>query len=176
MLHYLQTNAVYQGAVLYQQDNEIIKIIACGSRTLRGSELNCFTTEKELLALIWALEKYHPFLWGATIIHRTVHMTVLRSCKLISRRLTRWMMAIQDYQIQTEYCIGKENIIADAISRQRTAITEAEEKNITINRLVRRADKSIKHNLLNLVEEQKNDPKLRIIRGNITNLPNYRII
>ena len=85
-------------------------------------------------------------------------------------------MAIQDYQIQTEYCVGKENIIADAISRQTTAITEAEEKNITINHLVRRGDKSIKHNLLNLIEEQKNDSKLRIIRGNITSLPNYRII
>ena len=157
--YYLQTDASDYaiGAVLYQQDHEIIKIIACGSRTLRGSELNYFTTEKELLALIWALEKYHHFLWGATIIHRTDHMalTFLRSCKLISRRLTRWIMAIQDYQIQTEYCAGKENIIADAISRQTTAITESEEKNITINRLVKRADKSIKHNLLNIIEEQK---------------------
>ena len=81
--YYLQTDAgdYAIGADLYQQDEEGIKLIACGSRTLRGSELNYFTTEKELLALVWALPKYHSFLWGAVIIHRTDHMalTFLRS-------------------------------------------------------------------------------------------------
>ena len=87
--YYLQTDASDYaiGAVLYQQDLDNIKIIACGSRTLRVAE----TTEKELLALVWALLKYHGFLWGARIIHRTDHMALsfLQSCKLISKRLTR---------------------------------------------------------------------------------------
>ena len=177
--YYLQTDASnYEiGAVLYQQDKESIKLIAWGSRTLRRSKLNYFTTEKELLALVWALQKYHSFLWGAVIIHRTDHMalTFSRSCKLISKRLTTWIMSIQDYQIQTEHCPGKENIIADAISRQTTSITEVEEKNITLNRLARRVDKLVKHDLLNLIEEQKNDPKLKIIREDITKQPDYRL-
>ena len=62
--YYLQTDAsdYVIGAVLYQQDKEGIKLIACGSRTLRGSELNYFATEKELLALVWALQKYQFFM------------------------------------------------------------------------------------------------------------------
>ena len=119
---YLQTDAsnFAIGAVLYQIDaSGDIKIIASGSRTLRGYEVAFFTTEKELLALVWALQKYRNFLWGASIIHRTDHMALsfLRSCKLLNQRSTRWIMAIQDYQIKAEFCIGKEKVMADAIIR-----------------------------------------------------------
>ena len=57
--YYLQTDASNHAisAVLYQHNEDAIKIIACGSRTLRGAEVAYYTTEKELLALIWALQK-----------------------------------------------------------------------------------------------------------------------
>ena len=179
---YLQTDISDHaiGAVLYQRNEGAIKIIACGSRTLRGAELAYYTTEKELLALIWALQKYHSFLWGATIIHRTDHMalTFLRSCKLISKRLTRWIIAIQDYRIQMEHYPGKENIIADAISRQTTRTTSNDanrEGSVVLNHMARKPNKSIKNNLLRLVESQENDIKLQAIRENITDKQNYQL-
>ena len=82
-------------------------------------------------------------------------LTFLRSCKLMSKRLNRWIMAIQDYQIQTEHCPGKENIIADAISRQTARKTSSDthrEGSIVINHLAQKPSKSIRNNLLKLVE------------------------
>ena len=182
--YYLQTDASDYaiGAVLYQLDLDSVKIIACGSRTLRVAERAYFTTEKELLALVWALQKYHGFLWGARIIHRTDHMALsfLQSCKLISKRLTRWIMAIQDYQITVEHCPGKENVIADAISRQTTQTLGSDNTGdgniIKLNHLAKRPGKSIRNHLTNLLEEQKKDPKLNPIRNDIANHPNHRLI
>lgn len=61
---YLQTDASDYafGSVLYQrgEDGET-EIIACESRTLKGAEIACYTTEKEL-ALVCSLQKYRSFL------------------------------------------------------------------------------------------------------------------
>ena len=65
-------------------------------------------------------------------------------------------MAIQDYQITVEHCPGKENVIADAISRQSTQALGSDntgDRNIIkLNHLVRRPGKSIKNHLTNLLE------------------------
>ena len=57
-------------AILSQLDeNNEEKIILCVSRVLRAAELNYFITEKEMLAVIWALHKL-PYLLGSKIIIR----------------------------------------------------------------------------------------------------------
>ena len=180
---YLQTDASEYaiGAVLYQiQTGGDIKIIACGSRTLHGAERAYFTTEKELLALVWSLQKYRSFLLGAHIIHRTDHMalTFLRSCKLVNKRLTRWIMAIQDYDIHVEFCPGKENIMADAISRQTSNenhVDEVKRNTIVLYHLAKQAHRSWKLKLTNLPTEQRSDPKLMQVQKNIFNQTNYSI-
>ena len=181
---YLQTDAsnFAIGAVLYQiEASGATKIIACGSRTLRGSEVAYFTTEKELLALVWSLQKYRNFLWRASIIHRTDHMalTFLRSCKLLNQRLTRWMMAIQDYQIKSEFCPGKENVIADAFSRLTTknaAFNDARENTIILYHLAKIPRKAWGKRLSNIQSDQMEDPKLRKILCNISDYPGYLIL
>ena len=77
-------------------------------------------TEKELSAIVWALQKFRTYLQGAEIINRTDHMalTFLKTCKLVNARLTRWILAIQDYSIAIEHCPGRQNIAADLLSRQ----------------------------------------------------------
>ena len=50
------------GAVLMHEDeNGTPRIISCASRTLKGPELNYFTTEKELLAIVYSLNKFRLF-------------------------------------------------------------------------------------------------------------------
>ena len=120
---YVQTDASDYaiGAVIYPKDEMGSPlIIGCSSRTLRGAEIAYGTTEKELLALVWSLQKYRNMLIGAQIVHRTDHhaLKFLRSCKLLSGRLMRWTLAIQDYNLRVEFCSGKENVVADALSRQ----------------------------------------------------------
>ena len=55
------------------------------------------------------------------------------------------MMAIQDYDIKTEFCPGKENVIADALSRLTTkdaAFTEVRENTIILYHLVKMPKKT----------------------------------
>ena len=118
---YLKTDAsdVALGAVLFQLDDDgNICPIIYASRTLKGAELAYYTIEKELLAIVWALHKFRSYIMGGKIIIRTHHkaLTFLKSCKLLSGRLTRWTMAIQDYDISIEHCPGKNNLVADTSS------------------------------------------------------------
>ena len=89
----------------YKQEREIIKL---ASRTLNGPELSYSTTEKETLAIVWALQKFRMYSQGAHIINRTDHMALafLRTCKFTNARLTRCILAIQDHDITMEHFPG----------------------------------------------------------------------
>lgn len=64
------------GAVLSQIQNNTEKPIAFGSRTLSNTEENYSTTEKEALAIMWAVEKYRPYLFGNKFVLVTDHKPV----------------------------------------------------------------------------------------------------
>ena len=98
-------------------DEEVVIFI---SRTLKGSEIYYFTTEKEMLAVVWALNKLDTYLRGAVgITIRTDHEAVifLRSCRYGNARLRRWALDIQDYDITLEHIPGKRNVVADYLRR-----------------------------------------------------------
>ena len=64
-------------AILSQiNDNDEEKIIICVSRSLKGPELNYFITEKEMLAIVWALQKLYTYLLGAKITVITDHKAI----------------------------------------------------------------------------------------------------
>ena len=108
------------GAILMQEDdNGDQKIVSCASRTLKGPELNFFTSEKELLAIVWSLEKFKTYLFGSQITIKTDHraLSFLKRCKFLSSRLLRWALVIQHYDLEIKYITGKDNIIADLFSR-----------------------------------------------------------
>ena len=91
--YYLETDASNYalGAVLYQKnDKQEKEVITLASRTLKGPELPYFAIEKELLAIVWASQKFRPYLQGARIINRTDHMalTFLKTCKFVNEHLT----------------------------------------------------------------------------------------
>ena len=144
------------GAILYKKNNKQKKeIITLASRTLKGPELSYFTTEKELLAIVGALQKFRTYLKGAHIINRTDHMalTFLRTCKFTNARLTRWILAIQDYNIEMEHCPGKENVAADLLSRlhpEKDWEKERDITQITINTLKCEPSEELKNDLPNL--------------------------
>jgi hypothetical protein len=117
------------GAVIYQRDDQGRDLlISCCSRTLKKSERNYNTTEKELLAIVWALTKFRYYIANSPITVRSDHqaLSFLMRCRLLNGRLTRWALAIQDYSLNIEFIPGKTNKFADGLSRSEHLLQEAD--------------------------------------------------
>ena len=90
------------GAFLHQRyDLGLARIVTMASRTYTGAEYNYFRTELELLAIAWALTKFRSFL-GAEVLIETDHKALchLLTGRYLNSRLTRWRLAIQDYDLR----------------------------------------------------------------------------
>jgi len=117
----LQTDAslIGLGAELFQiGDDQQRNTIAFASRSLCGSERNSSVTELELLAILFACQKFKVYILGYPIYLNTDHkaLTFLFSCKLRNARLTRWTLVLQEFDLRIFYCPGKENPL-DTLSR-----------------------------------------------------------
>lgn len=91
---YLRTDSSTTGlgALLYQRTAEDEKqLVCCASRNLRGSEINYFTTELELLSIVWALGKFRTFLLRSDLVIETDHkaLSFLLTTRFLNDRLTR---------------------------------------------------------------------------------------
>ncbi|XP_064215678.1 retrovirus-related Pol polyprotein from transposon 297 [Tribolium castaneum] len=130
LLHYPDLNKIFYvqtdssgyglGAELYQiQEDGSRGVIAFASRSLKGPELNYTTTEKELLGVIFALHKFRIYIQATKIIIRTDHQALkfLSRCRLLSERLTRWTLILGQYDYEIELVKGKDNVVADILSR-----------------------------------------------------------
>lgn len=104
------------GAVL---SNDNGKPIAYASKTLNQAETNYPTIEKELLALVWAIRHFRPYLYGRKFIVHTDHRPLVYLFSLTdpSSRLTKFRLALEEYDFDTYYIPGKDNVVADALSR-----------------------------------------------------------
>ena len=93
-------------------------MIYYSSRTLNDAQLNYTTTEKEFLAVVFALEKFCPYLLGSKITIFTDHSTLryLMMKKDTKARLIRWIL-LQEFDLEIRDKKGIENVIANHLSR-----------------------------------------------------------
>lgn len=131
------------GAVLSQTQDKIEKPIAFASRTLNRAESNYSTIEKEALAIIWAIRKYKPYLFGNQFKLYTDHkpLTFIKTC-MKNNRILNWRLELENYQYSVEYKQGKSNVVADALSRKTELPTEVNLQNINMTETVHSADTS----------------------------------
>ncbi|CAM8999221.1 unnamed protein product [Rhodiola kirilowii] len=107
------------GAVLGQRIDKRDVVIYYASRTLDAAQSNYSTTEKELLAVVFALEKFRSYLLGTKVVVLSDHAAIryLMTKKEAKPRLIRWILLLQEFDVEIKEKKGIENTVADHLSR-----------------------------------------------------------
>uniref|UniRef100_A0A2N9GQ39 Reverse transcriptase n=1 Tax=Fagus sylvatica TaxID=28930 RepID=A0A2N9GQ39_FAGSY len=114
------------GAVLMQDRRPI----AFFSEKLSGASLKYPTYDKELYALVRALETWQHYLWPREFVIHTDHESLkhLKGQGKLNQRHARWLEYIETFPYVIRYKQGKENIVADALSRRYVLLTSMSAK------------------------------------------------
>jgi hypothetical protein len=109
------------GSVLSQEVKGAIHPVSYFSKKFNPHQRNYSTIEKETLGLILSLEHFEVYLCASKhpILVYTDHnpLTFLQRMQNKNQRLMRWALWVQDFDLDIRHIKGKENIVADALSR-----------------------------------------------------------
>nr|GEX80939.1 putative reverse transcriptase domain-containing protein [Tanacetum cinerariifolium] len=103
------------GVVLMQRE----KVIAYASRQLKPNEENCTTRDLELGAVVFTLKLWRHYLYGTKCTVFTNHKSLqyILDQKELNIRQRHWLELLADYDCEIRYHLGKENLVAYALSR-----------------------------------------------------------
>ncbi|XP_073158941.1 uncharacterized protein [Henckelia pumila] len=107
------------GAVLGQRIDNVFHTIYYARKNLNEAQLNYATTEKELLAIIFAIDKFHSYLVLSKITFFTDHSAIrhLLAKKDAKPWLIKWIMLLQELDLEIKDKKVEENFVADHLSR-----------------------------------------------------------
>jgi hypothetical protein len=113
---YCDASHLRLGCVLMQEG----KVIAYASRQLRKHEKNYPTHDLELAIVVHALKIWRHYMIGnkCKIFMNHKSLKYIFTQKELNLRQRRWLELIKDYDLEIQYHPGKENIVADALSRK----------------------------------------------------------
>ena len=103
------------GTVLGQPIEKKPTIIWYARKTLAEAQMNCMMTKKEVLVVVYALEKFRPYILRNKIIIHINHAALkyLFSKKEAKPRLIRWVLLLQEFDLEINDKKGNENSVAD---------------------------------------------------------------
>ena len=113
-------SGIVLGGILLQEG----KPVAYFSEKLSGPSLNYSTYDKELLALVRTLETWQHYLWPKEFVIHSDHESLkhIRSQAKLNRRHAKWVEFIESFPYVIKHKKGRENVIADALSRRYTML------------------------------------------------------
>jgi transposase InsO family protein len=179
--YYIQTDSSGHalGSVIFQYDETGRKrVLAFASRTLSAAERGYSTTEREGLAVIYALMKWRTHVLGSplTVLSDHKSLSFIMKARLTNSRLTRWVLILQEYNFEIEYIKGTDNIVADTLSRY--PADKSEEANFDYGEKNRREfriadikfelNKTVRADLRKIAKLQKSDDALRPVYDHLT--------
>ncbi|KAK1648970.1 hypothetical protein QYE76_066775 [Lolium multiflorum] len=114
------------GGVLLQEG----KPVAYFSEKLSGPSLNYSTYDKELYALVRTLQTWQHYLWPKEFVIHSDHESLkhIRSQAKLNRRHAKWVEFIESFPYVIKHKKGKDNVIADALSRRYTMLSQLDFK------------------------------------------------
>ena len=120
MLHVDASDVGVGGVLLQSADDGVAHPVSYFSKKLKPYQKHYSTIEKEALALLSAIEKFEIYLDGAktfTVYSDHNPLQFVMRMKNKNPRLTRWALALQPYNIIIKHIQGKDNVLADFLSR-----------------------------------------------------------
>ncbi|XP_075504493.1 uncharacterized protein LOC142541930 [Primulina tabacum] len=107
------------GSVLGQKREKCVHVIYYASMTLSAAQLNYATTEKELLAVVFVLDKFRSYLIGSKVVVHTNHSALkyLMAKKDAKPLLIRWILLLQEFDLEIIDRKRAANQVADHLSR-----------------------------------------------------------
>lgn len=126
------------GAILKQEHGENDwRTVGYFSRKLLPYQNNYAITEKECLAIVEAIEYWHPYLYGREFVIETDHQPLkwIMNHKKPNTRLFNWSMRLNQYKFTVKYVKGKENEEADCLSRFPIELNFTEIKLLTLEKI-----------------------------------------
>ncbi|GFV27220.1 retrovirus-related Pol polyprotein from transposon 17.6 [Trichonephila clavipes] len=149
---FTDASGVEIGAVL----NQNRRSIAFASRTLNKAERNYTVTERECLALLWALNKFKTYFGSLSVKVITDHaaFTKLTNGKNLFNLMIRWALKLSEFYIEWGHRPGVQHFVADVLSRNRVGNMDGSQISYAALRAL--ALKSREQ----LIREQREDPEL----------------
>ena len=108
------------GAVLQQEQGDLLRVIGYASRTFNTCEKKYCITRKELAAVVFGLKQYRQYLLGRHFLIRSDHvaLTYLRSAKELIGQQARWLDFIEEFDFELQHRAGVAHGNADTLSRK----------------------------------------------------------
>ncbi|KAJ8651514.1 hypothetical protein O0I10_012927 [Lichtheimia ornata] len=150
------------GAVLFQKIKGKNCYVSFMARALNPSERKYSTTKRELLGMVYALQKFHPFLWLRPFTLYTDHkaLTYLFTQKLANPMMLNWFDILLKYTFDVIHVPGIENVLPDDLSRLFTPDELLEGDNQPSNAIKMGTIKSSKDRLvfqIRVIDKQPSD-------------------
>ena len=150
-------------------------VVSYASRVLSRSERKYCATRREMLALVWAVHIFRPYLYGKRFTLRTDHNCLkwLHNFKEPEGQVARWLEALAEFAYEVVHRPGKQHQNADALSRKmcKQCGTQVGGEEITLEAQLNAVDVSATQSILpiwsnrEIKEQQTQDSDIKIVRG-----------